>query len=136
MNCVKTSSGPQAVYEAYLACPWAVGRGPAHLSGTLVTKDTEQDLVLAPSQYWSLYLQPKLEEVLRKKLPPNRQVKVVDTNVVVLVKERLEQDLTKRFDKAEIDWPVVEKQLIAWGELFHAGKKLMVDLSLNYVDID
>ncbi|PVH98198.1 hypothetical protein DM02DRAFT_531674, partial [Periconia macrospinosa] len=82
------------------------------LNKRLVTKDTEQDLVLEPSQYWSLYLRPKLDEVLCKKLPPNRRVKVVDTNVVVSVKERSERDLTKRFDEAEIDWPIVEKQLI------------------------
>ena len=71
----------------------------------LVTKDTEQDLVLGPSQYWSLCLRPKLEEVLSKKLPPNRRVEVVDTNVVVSVKERSERDLTKRFDEVESSVP-------------------------------
>ena len=54
------------------------------LNKRLITKDTEQDLVLAPSQYWSLCLRPKLEEVLSKKLPPNRRVKVVNTNVVII----------------------------------------------------
>jgi hypothetical protein len=55
------------------------------LNKRLVTKDTEQDLyshlpVLVSG------LRPKLEEVLSKKLPPNRRVKAVDTNVVVSVK--------------------------------------------------
>jgi hypothetical protein len=29
---------------------------------------------------------------------------------------------------------VVEKQLIAWGELFCAGKKLRLDISFNYIE--
>jgi len=53
--------------------------------------------------------------------------------MVVSVTERSERDLTKRFDETEIDWPVVEKQLVAWGLLFHADKKLRVDLSFNYL---
>jgi len=29
---------------------------------------------------------------------------------------------------------VIEKQLVAWGELFRAGKKLRVDISFNYLE--
>jgi hypothetical protein len=56
-------------------------------------------------------------------------------NIVVSVTERLERDLTKRFDETEIDGSIVKKQLLAWGELFPAGKKLRVDMSLNHIDI-
>jgi hypothetical protein len=62
--------------------------------------DTEQDIVLAPAAYWQHFLQPKLEDFLRKK---KRSVKSKDTNVVVLVIERKERDLTKRFDDTTID---------------------------------
>jgi hypothetical protein len=54
--------------------------------------------------------------------------------VIISVAERSQRDLTKRFDDTEIDWSIVEKQLVAWGELFRAGKKLRVDLSFNYVE--
>jgi hypothetical protein len=100
----------------------------------LISKDTEQNLVLAPSFYWPLFLQPKLEKLLCKKLPSNKRVRPDDANVVISVTERSERDLTKRFDETDIDWLVVEKQLVAWGELFRAGKKLRVDISFNYIE--
>ena len=104
------------------------------LNGKLISKDTEQNLVLAPTFYWPQFLKPKLEKLLRKKVSSNKRVTPDDTNVVVSVTDRSERDLTKRFDETEIGWPVIEKQLIAWGELFRAGKKLRVDLSFNYLE--
>ena len=104
------------------------------LNGKLISKDTEQNLVLAPTFYWPQYLKPKLEKLLRKKVSSNKRVTSDDTNVVVSVTDRSERDLTRRFDETEIEWPVIEKQLSAWGELFRAGKKLRVDLSFNYLE--
>ena len=104
------------------------------LNGKLISKDTEQNLVLAPTFYWPRFLKPKLEKLLRKKVSSNKRVTPDDTNVVVSVTDRSERDLTKRFDETEIGWPVIEKQLVAWGELFRAGKKLRVDLSFNYLE--
>ncbi|KAE8440413.1 hypothetical protein EG329_008014 [Mollisiaceae sp. DMI_Dod_QoI] len=100
----------------------------------LISKDTEQNLVLAPIFYWPLFLQPKLEKLLCKKLPSNKRVRPDDTNVVISVTDRSERDLTKRFDETDIEWPVIEKQLVAWGELFRAGKKLRLDISFNYIE--
>jgi hypothetical protein len=54
--------------------------------------------------------------------------------MVVSVTERSERDLTKRFDETEIGWTVIERQLVAWRELFHAGKELRVYLSFNYLE--
>jgi hypothetical protein len=55
--------------------------------------------------------------------------------VVVSVTDRLERDLTKRFDERDIDWFLVEKQFVTWGESFRAGKRLRVDVSFNYVEV-
>ncbi|KAF2802668.1 uncharacterized protein BDZ99DRAFT_350332, partial [Mytilinidion resinicola] len=81
------------------------------LNKKLILKDTEQDLVLAPMYHWSLFLRPKLENLLKKKLPPSKRVTCDDTDVIVSVTGRSERDLTKRFNGTEIDWLVVEKQL-------------------------
>ncbi|KFY47126.1 hypothetical protein V494_00147 [Pseudogymnoascus sp. VKM F-4513 (FW-928)] len=104
------------------------------LNGKLISKDTEQNLVLAPIFYWAQFLKPKLEKLLRKKISSNKRVTPDDTNVVVSVTDRSERDLTKRFDETEIGWPVIEQQLVTWGEFFRAGKKLRVDLSFNYLE--
>jgi hypothetical protein len=91
-------------------------------------------VVLAPSAYWGLFLQPKLEKLLCKKLAKNRPIKSEDTIVVVSVTECSQRDLTKRFDDTDIDWTVIERQLVVWGELFPAGKKLRLNLTFNYVE--
>jgi hypothetical protein len=99
-----------------------------------LSNDTEHDLVLVPSAYWHMFLKHKLEKLLRKKVAQNRHVRCDDTSVVVSVTDRTERDLVKRFEDIDIDWSVVEKQFIKWGELFRSGKKLRVNLSFNYTD--
>jgi len=99
-----------------------------------ISKDTEQDLVLAPSSYWHIVLKSKLEQLLERKLAPNRRVCCDDTDVKVSVTGSRKRCLTRRFEKTTIDWPVVEKQLIDWGQLLRSGKKLRVDISFNYKD--
>jgi hypothetical protein len=87
----------------------------------IMSKDTEQDLVLEPAARWEHILEPKLKNALLKK---KRPLTSEDTTVAVSVTDRKERDLMKRFDDTSIDWPVIQKQLLAWGELFRAGKKL------------
>lgn len=104
-------------------------------SNRIVSKDTEQDIVLTPASYWSTNLQPKLDSLVRKKMNGNRRMRCDDSNVVVSVTERSERDLVRRFDEVDVDWSVVEKQLLDWSELLRAGKKLRVDMCFNYVEM-
>jgi hypothetical protein len=105
------------------------------INNKALAKDTEQDIVLAPSAYWRLYLKDKVEKLLGRKLPHGRHVKCDDTSVVASVNDRSERDLTKRFDDMDIEWSLVERQLMRWGGLFRSGKKLRVDLSFNYIEL-
>jgi hypothetical protein len=75
-----------------------------------LSKDTERDLVLAPTAYWHMVLKPKLERLLRKMLLQNRHVRSDDTNVIVSVNHRSERDLIKRFEDIDVDWSIIEKQ--------------------------
>lgn len=104
------------------------------LHNKIVSRDTEQNIVLALSVFWPLFLQPKLEKLICRKVLSNKRVRPDDVNVVILVTGRSERDLTKRFDEQDIDWAVIEKQLVAWEKLFCAGKKLRVDLSFNCLE--
>ena len=105
------------------------------VNNKVLAKDTEQDVVLAPAAYWCFCLKAKVEKLLSRKLPHGRHVKCDDTSVVATVNDRSERDLTKRFDDMDVEWSVVERQLIRWGELFCSGKKLRVDISFNYIEL-
>lgn len=104
------------------------------VNNRVVSKDTEQDVVLAPAVYWRIALQPKLEKLLCRKLAKNRPVRSEDTNVVISVTERSQRDLAKRFEDTNVDWSVVERQVVSWSDFFRAGKKLRVYISFNYVE--
>jgi hypothetical protein len=84
-------------------------------------KDTEQDLVLEPAAYWEHFLEAKLKNALLRK---ERPLTSEDTTVAVSVTERSERDLMKQFDDTNIDWAVIQKQLLAWGELFALVRNL------------
>ncbi|KAK2021448.1 hypothetical protein LX32DRAFT_604751 [Colletotrichum zoysiae] len=99
-----------------------------------VSKDSEPNLVLAPSDFWELTLRSKLNSLVTKKLATNKTFKPDDTTVTVSVRDRAEEDLVKRFDDLDIQWEVVEMQLCTWSHLFRAGKRLKISISFNYVE--
>jgi hypothetical protein len=103
------------------------------LNNRVVTKDTEQKLALPPSSYWE-EINKKAGSLSRRKIARDRRVRPDDTTIVVSVKDRSQRDLTKRFESTDIDWTTVEKQLLAWAHLYHIGKKLLLQISINYIE--
>lgn len=98
-----------------------------------MAKDTEQDLALPPSSYWE-QITETAGSVLRRKITRNRRVRLDDTTLVVSVNDRSQCDLTKRFEGTGIDWTTIEKQLLIWAHLYRLGKKLRVQISINYIE--
>lgn len=103
----------------------------ATLDGKEVLRDTEPDLVLNPAAHWQLFLERRVESLVRKELGVNNSPKPDHVMVVVSVTGRSERKLVKRFE-ADIDWQLVENHLTQWSDLFQSGKKLRVDITFHF----
>jgi hypothetical protein len=97
-----------------------------------MVKETEPDLVLAPSAFWTTVLRPRLDKLLARKLSQNKYFSADERVVVVSVIDRTERDINKRFDNLDIDWKILEKQLETWSPLFRVRKRLRIDISFKY----
>lgn len=98
----------------------------------MITKDSEQTIVVPPDVFWKTRLRAKLRAVLDRKLPSTKTFEAVDTDVVVSVTDRSQRDLVKRFDELDVDWAMLEAQLQRWSHLTRLGKSLRIDLCFNY----
>lgn len=78
------------------------------LNNRTVSKETEQDIVVAPSSQWQRIRQTA-EKILRRKIRHNHRVRSDDTTVKVSVNDRSQSDLNKRFDDTDVDWTPIEQ---------------------------
>ena len=90
--------------------------------------------MLAPSSFWQRTLRSRLDRLVGRKVGDADSVTAEETSVIVSVTDQSERDLTKPFDALDIDWTVVEAQLVKWSALFRRGKKLPVDITFLYID--
>ncbi|KAJ5732372.1 hypothetical protein N7493_003853 [Penicillium malachiteum] len=103
------------------------------LNDRVVAKDTEQNLVQMPSFHWP-QIQTRVNRILRGKIAYDWRVRPDDMTVMASVNDRSQHDLTKRFDSTYMDWTAIEKQLLMWTTLYHLGKEVRLDISLNYTE--
>jgi hypothetical protein len=101
------------------------------LNKRVIAKQTEDDLVLAPSDFWNEELSLKIADIVKSTGKP---CKADATTIVMSVNDRSERDITKRFEELQIDWLIVENKLQVWSHLLCIGKRLRVSVSLNYVE--
>jgi hypothetical protein len=101
------------------------------LNRRLVAKQTEDDLVVAPSDFWNEELSSKVADIVKS---TGKACEADAATIAISVNDRSEHDITKRFEKLEIDWPIVERQLQPWSHLLRIGKKLKINVSFNYME--
>ncbi|KAG4427673.1 hypothetical protein IFR05_016844 [Cadophora sp. M221] len=96
----------------------------------IMPKDTEQDIVLAPSAYWQKFLKPKLEDTMRKL---KRSLESNFTSVVISVTQRKKANIPKRFNNTSVNWASIESQFAAWSEFYRAGKQFKLKFSFDFI---
>ncbi len=97
----------------------------------IIAKQTENDLVVAPSDFWTEELSSKIADIVTS---TGKSCEADATTIAISVNDRSEHDITKRFTKLNIDWLVVERQLQAWSHLLRIGKKLRINVLFNYTE--
>ena len=102
------------------------------LNKRVIAKQTEDDLVLAPSDFWNEELSSKIADIVKSS--SGKPCKADATTIVISVNDRTEPDITKRFEELQIDWSIVENKLQAWSHLLRIGKRLRISVLLNYVE--
>jgi hypothetical protein len=101
------------------------------LNRRIIAKQTEDDLVVAPRDFWDEELSSKIADIVKS---TGKSCEADATTIAISVNDRSEHDSTKRFIKLEIDWSIVEKQLQAWSYLLRIGKKLRINVSFNFME--
>lgn len=101
------------------------------LNNRVVVKDTKKDLTQPPRSYWE-QIKGDACSILRRKTARGRRVRLDDTDMVLSVNSQ--RDIDKHFEGTNVDWNGVEKQLLAWAYLFRRGKKIRLQISINYIE--
>lgn len=102
-------------------------------STRLVTRVTELDLVLVPSVYWQKFLKKKVEDVKHRRAFTNRQVRLDYTTIMASMLNDRSPKLHQEFEGIDINWTNIERQILSWSEPFWKGKRLKIDVCVNYL---
>lgn len=101
-----------------------------------VCSDTDPDLVLAPSDFWKVNFQARLESLLRDEDKfPGDIYTCEETIIEILIERSRQRGLTKRYKKLEINWQIVDKHLEGLGDLFSKGRKITFSIEFVYKEV-
>jgi hypothetical protein len=101
-----------------------------------VCSDTEPDLVLAPSDFWKVDFQARLESLLKDKNKfPGESYTCEETIVEISIERSRQRGLTKRWNKLEIDWQPVDDHLEGLSNLFSKGRKITLGMEFVYKEV-
>jgi organic radical activating enzyme len=101
------------------------------LNRKAVGRVTEENLVVAPSEYWDETLKA-VGGMLQMKKKRHQRVRSEGTDITIKSNDRSQRKIEKFYDSTNIDWKPVEKQLRKWSNLLRIGKKLTIVIAFNY----
>jgi hypothetical protein len=104
------------------------------INGKNIAQVTEPDVVIKPSEFWQHSLKDAAEKVKNRKVDHTRRVRLDNLSVVASVRDRTQQDLHQQFERTNMRWAVIEKQLLMWSNLFRLGKQIKLQISINYIE--
>ncbi|KAJ5927153.1 hypothetical protein N7516_008926 [Penicillium verrucosum] len=102
------------------------------LNRKAVGRVTEENLVVAPGEYWQETLKADVEGLLQMKKKSHQRVRSEGTDITMKSNDRSQRKIEKFHRSTNIDWKPVEKQLRKWSNLLRIGKKLTIAIAFNY----
>lgn len=101
-----------------------------------VYSDTDPDLVLAPSDFWKVKFQSRLESLLKDKDRfPGENYTCEETIIEISIERSRQRGMTKRCQKAEIDWKAVDSHWEGLSDLFRKGRKITFNMEFIYKEV-
>jgi hypothetical protein len=101
-----------------------------------VCSDTDPDLVLAPSDFWKVNFQARLESLLKDEDKfPGESYTCEETIIEISIERSRQRGLTERCKKLEIDWRLVDDHLEGLGDLFSKGRRITFSMEFVYKEV-
>ena len=98
-----------------------------------VFSDTDPDLVLAPSDFWNVNFQARLESLLQDEDKfPGDNYTCEETIIEISIERSRQRGLSKRFPKLQINWQMVDEHLEGLGDLFRKGRQITFSIEFVY----
>jgi hypothetical protein len=97
---------------------------------------SDSDLVLAPSDYWTLNFQARLKGLLEDKDKfPGESYMCEEVNIVISIERSRQRGLSERFNNAEINWDMIDNHIEGLSDLVSKGKKITLSVELVYKEV-
>ncbi|KFY68606.1 hypothetical protein V496_00949 [Pseudogymnoascus sp. VKM F-4515 (FW-2607)] len=104
-----------------------------------VCSDTDPDLVLAPSDFWKVKFQARLESLIQEMKDDGKlqgdSYTCDETIIEISIERSPQRRLTKRYKKLAIDWQEVDNHIEGLSDLFSKGRKITFSMELVYKEV-
>lgn len=101
-----------------------------------VFSGTVPDLVLAPSDFWTINFQARLEGLLKDEDKfPGDSYTCEETIIEMSVERSRQRGLSARCKNLEIDWQLIDDHLEGLGDLFSKGRKITLSIEFVYKEV-